>query len=72
VTGEEFKNVKHWGTLCLGQSTLGALCEVRPPYVNELDVRDCETLPKEYIAFAASKGIQLWASGGGAGCGTCD
>lgn len=70
VTAGGFDSVKNWGTLNLRQSTLTALCEVRAPYVNELDVRDCDTLPKEYIAFASSKGIQLWASGGGAGFGT--
>jgi hypothetical protein len=70
VVSGQFDNVKHWGTLNLRQPMLAALSEVRAPFVNELDVRDCETLPTEYLSFASSKGIQLWASGGGFGFGT--
>lgn len=69
VTNGQIEHVKHWGTLNLRQSILTAISEVQAPHVNELDVRDCVTLPKEYLAFAASKNIQLWASGGGVGCG---
>lgn len=59
--------VAKWGTIGLDAEQLGQL--EGTPVVNELNVTDCATLPKEYTAFARAKGIQLWASGGGAGPG---
>ncbi|CAK9782255.1 hypothetical protein CC85DRAFT_325376 [Cutaneotrichosporon oleaginosum] len=57
--------VAKWGTIGLDADQLSKLSST--PAVNELNVTDCATLPKEYTAFAKEKGIQLWASGGGAG-----
>jgi hypothetical protein len=59
--------VAKWGTIGLDQEQISQLPGT--PVVNELNVTDCTTLPKEYTAFAKEKGIQLWASGGGAGPG---
>lgn len=63
--------VKQWGTIGLTEEQLSEISNVRAPVVNELNVTDCTTLPKDYTTFAKSKGIHLWASGGAAGPGEC-
>ncbi|KAL1405189.1 hypothetical protein Q8F55_008814 [Vanrija albida] len=67
ITSGGTKNIKSWGTLNLLEPILAELVAVKAPVANELNTTDCYTLPKEYTAFASSHGIQLWASGGGAG-----
>lgn len=61
--------VKKWGTMNLSVAELEQLCKIQVPFVNELDVSDCTTLPAEFTSFAKSNGIQLWPSGGGIGSG---
>lgn len=61
--------VKKWGTMNLNVAELDQLCKIQVPFVNELDVPDCTTLPADFTSFAKSNGIQLWPSGGGIGSG---
>lgn len=63
-------SVKKWGTMNLSVAELEELCKVQAPFVDELDVPDCTTLPAEFTSFAKSNEIQLWPSGGGMGSGT--
>ncbi|EJT45443.1 hypothetical protein A1Q1_06059 [Trichosporon asahii var. asahii CBS 2479] len=60
-------SVKKWGTMNLSVAELEELCKVQAPFVDELDVPDCTTLPAEFTSFAKSNEIQLWPSGGGMG-----
>jgi hypothetical protein len=66
----DIPNVQQWGTLNILEPTLLELSDIRVPFANELNVSDCEKLPKDYTTFAAAKGIQVWASGGKIGSGT--
>lgn len=65
-------NVKHWGTMNLDEDRLAQLCDIGPPYVNEISLPDNGMLPKVLAEFAKVKGILLWAGGDGAGCGEFD
>ncbi|BEJ18181.1 hypothetical protein CspHIS471_0704580 [Cutaneotrichosporon sp. HIS471] len=58
-------SVAKWGTIGLDAEQLSKLDG--KPVVNEINVTDCATLPKEFTAFARERGMHLWASGGGAG-----
>lgn len=61
--------VRHWGTIGLREPMLSHLTKIQAPYANELNVTDCQTLPKDLTSFAQSHKIHLWASGGGFGPG---
>ncbi len=62
--------VERLGTLYLPLESLRGLSEERVcPRINAMDTPDCQTLPKEYAAFARERGIELWAGGGGEGAG---
>ncbi|CAD6581674.1 MAG: hypothetical protein TREMPRED_003062 [Tremellales sp. Tagirdzhanova-0007] len=56
------------GTLYLPLGLLKKLSEEDvAPKINAMDTPDCQSLPKEYSAFARERGIELWAGGGGEG-----
>ena len=58
------------GTLYLPLGLLKKLSEEDvAPKINAMDTPDCQSLPKEYSAFARERGIELWAGGGGEGAG---
>ena len=67
---DTMSRVQSLGTLYLPLSLLEILSETAsPPAINSMDTPDCHHLPKEYSSFARSKGIELWAGGGGEGSG---
>ncbi|EIW72709.1 hypothetical protein TREMEDRAFT_58878 [Tremella mesenterica DSM 1558] len=62
------ENPKEIGTLYLPLGLLKKLTEGKYPVrVNAMDTPDCHHLPKGYTEFARSKGVELWAGGGGEG-----
>ena len=61
---------KNVGTLYLPIGLLSRLADGPwTPAVNAMDTPDCHHLPRDYTDYARSKGIELWAGGGGEGAG---